>query len=285
MKRGDASHTKPTHDDTSGRHGPSPLLPHRPASDPSSPLSAADPRSAHRSLQHITDREKTLEELIVEHYNITVEAFETGKTAAFEELVDRVKPWIKHPIASFAREFDLDDITQEVLMDVFNQAPVIRERNKLDRAARATHDKDIEHIHPMPPAKSVVETDAAGGSTQTTNGRFDPDRGVAFKSWFSRLLYYKALTMLAKKKRRLDLDHLLRWVDECQNDADLHVFVKELLAGLSKHEEAIARRHAAGETFSAIGHDLNLSTSSVHKTYRSAVEKMRAVASIARSEH
>jgi DNA-directed RNA polymerase specialized sigma24 family protein len=137
----------------------------------------------------------------------------------------------------------------------------------------------------MPPAQSVVETDAASGSTQTTNGRFDPDRGVPFKSWFSRLLYYKALTMLAKKKRRMDLDHLLRWADECQSDADLHVFVEELLAGLSEHEETIARRHATGETFSAIGLDMNLSTSSVHKTYRSAVAKMRAVASIARSEH
>jgi len=271
MNKGEGSHAKPTHDDISGRHGPSPLVP-EPPDNITNPLPAET--EIHGSLPNAALCEKTPEELIVEHYKMTAEAARAGEAPAFQELVRRIEPWMKTPIRSFARLVDLDEITQESLIHLFDQAPAVRALNDRDRHPRR-HDKNAACRHTEPPAEAS-EGDLAGGEVTANDGRFDPNRGVSFKSWFSRHLINRALTKVAAQKRHLDQDRLLRRAEECSTDMDLHVFIEELLASLTEKEAYVAREHAAGRTFESIGRELHVTTGAAYKTYRSAVAKMRA---------
>ena len=157
-------------------------------------------------------------------------------------------------------------------MVVFNQACAVREANEKLRTGR-----DTPHAHPMPPAVVASEADGASGTSKKPHGQFDPDRGVPFTSWLRRLLKYKALTML-KKNRHFDLDDAFRRADECQSEAEEHILVEELLAGLDSLEAFVTRARLDDKEFRVIAEERGVNINAAYRAFYSAIARMRKMA-------
>lgn len=273
MKGTDGPHRNQTRDETAGRHGPSSDGRQQPSAGRKPlPFPYAESASSPPHTLQLTELDMKCAALIVAHYSITREAFEAGETHAFNEVTLLLESWLSKQLHSFTRALDLEDVRQEVLMNVFNQACAVREANEKLRTGRDTH-----HAHPMPLAAAASEAGSASGASKKPHGQFDPDRGVPFTGWLRRLLTYKAITML-RKNRRFDLDEALRRSDECHSDAEVHILVEELLAGLNELEASVTRARFDGKEFRVIAEELGVNFNVVYRAFCSAMRKMRKLA-------
>jgi DNA-binding CsgD family transcriptional regulator len=251
MKGGSGSHTKPTHDDNSGRHGPAPLR--RRVVFP-----WAD------DADHLPSRGGTL---LTTHY-----ADGPDSETAFEEFVHEIRPWMMSRVAYLDGILNLDEIVEDVLIAIYNQAP----RNH----AHAPHRKCIHnprtHLHPGRAQDQSPTTDNAHAAE--TKGWYEPTKPL--QPWLIVLLRNRVISTWRRVKPTFEFNESVHGA-AAHEDHWWKILWDEAMSVLTPLERHIMAERRDGLTFEEIAKQHHCSPANIHKINVRAVAKIRALANVA----
>lgn len=171
-----------------------------------------------------------------------------GDDDAFDEFVRMYQPWMKKPIHSFAKQLELDDVVQSVLVRIFEQR------------------SQVPHSHPSRAQDGGA--DPACGTSKPKGGLFHPAKGTV-KGWLCISLIHEALSELRWDKRHPS-SHLEELFDAPGYESHIEdeISLNERRHQLPHRLQAVLNGLEADKTYQEIARELTLSLGTVFNRVR-----------------